>query len=113
MNRIEEEKRRASEAKDFKDMQLKKLKEFSNESSMISKRKDLIENEKKKIEDECDKIENDIGKIFEDLEQESIAHVKAEQATFTLEEELNFLKLLWDQVFSLPFLAIPMHSNLE
>ena len=100
---IENEKKRFTDENALNDDLRKKMKELNYEKSMIDKKKELLEKEKKKLVEEIGKLDENISKSSKDLEQESIEHVKSEQEGLGLKEELDFLKLLWDQV-------IPTHS---
>lgn len=55
-----------------------------------------LEIEKERWSEDIEKFPDQIKKLQEDLEQITIVHVKTENAVHTLQETLDFLKLVWD-----------------
>ena len=104
---MENERRHWSDEADSTEKLHKKLKELEDEKSTIEKKKYLFAKEKAKLEEEIENLDENIRKAIDDLEKESIGHVKSEQEALGMREEVDFLKQLWEQVhFLKSFLSL-------
>ena len=90
--------KRRNITKDDADRTSQKQSEFEAELELLRKKLQFLENEKEKLRKDSDKLRDEIKKMRGDLENESINHVRAENNAHCLKEELDFLKLIWEQV---------------
>ena len=90
--------KRRNISKDDADRTLQKQAKFESELELLLKKLQFLENEKEKLRKDSDKLRDEMKKMRGDLENESINHVRAENNAHCLKEELDFLKLVWEQV---------------
>lgn len=96
--RVDEEIKKRTLAKESADRDSAKLVEYEAEKELLVKKKEFLNNEKEKLRKDIEKLNDEIKKMRADLENESINHVRAENNAHCLKEELEFLKLIWEQV---------------
>jgi len=95
--RVEDKIRKYTIAKEKADRDEAKLAEFQAEIELLRKKKEILENEKEKLRKDIEKLKEELKRMRQDLESESINHVQAETNAHCIKEELDFLKLIWEQ----------------
>ena len=95
---VDEEIKKRSIAKEAADRDSAKLLEYEAEIELLRKKREFLENEKEKLRKDIEKLNDEMKKMRGDLENESINHVRAENNAHCLKEELDFLRLIWEQV---------------
>lgn len=77
--------------------QEQQINDYETEIQMLRKQLEMLENEKIKDKQRISELEEALIKTREDLDSETLAHIDAENRRQTLEEEIEFLKSIFDQ----------------
>lgn len=73
-----------------------RLGELKNEGALLERKLAQLEAEREKLKTDNAKLLEDINKKRVDLDQESIARIKAENHAYVLQEDLEFLRRVWE-----------------
>lgn len=94
--KIDEVVQRKTTDKEQLEKNAQRLGELKNEGALLERKLAQLEGEREKLKADNAKLLEDIGKKRVDLDQESIARIKAENKAFCLQEELEFLRRVWE-----------------
>lgn len=94
--KIDEIVQRKTNDKEQLERNAQRLGELKNEGALLERKLAQLEAEREKLKNDNAKLLDDINKKRVDLDQESIARIKAENHAFCLQEELEFLRRVWE-----------------
>lgn len=94
--KIDEITQRKTSDKEQLEKNAQRLNELKNEGALLERKLAQLETERDKLKSDNAKLLDDINKKRVDLDQESIARIKAENHAYCLQEELEFLRRVWE-----------------
>jgi len=94
--KIDEVVLRQTNDKEQLEKNTQRLGELKNEGALLERKLAQLETEREKLKADNTKLLEDINKKRVDLDQESIARIKAENHAYVLQEDLEFLRRVWE-----------------